>query len=138
MISIIHSIDLKWPFYVSDSLSMANKVSISNTEIVSMQCVLDDFEITEDFLHVKALIAILIPFFLIIIIIFILVFLKISTKKPQWHRFVVSFVVLSVYLQPFILQNLFDNINKTSLNHKNYLTKELTLDYDDERHQIWV
>ena len=138
MISIIHSIDLKWPFYVSDCLTITNKVSISNTEIASMQCILDNFEITEHLLHMKALIALLIPFFLIIIIIFILVFLKIMTKKTQWHRFIVSFIVMSVYLQPFILQNLFDNINKTTLNHKNYLTKELTFDYDDEGHQKWV
>ena len=138
MIGIIHSMDLKWPFYANDYLSVTTKVGVSTTEIVSLQCVLDDFGITAKFIHVKALIFVLIPFYITFSIILLLSLICIFTKKPQSHRLIVGIVVLSVYLQPLILQNLFDNINTTKLNAKNYLTKELTLSYDDEDHQKWV
>ena len=59
-------------------------------------------------------------------------------NRPQMNRIFVSFIVLSVYLQSTVLQNLFDNINTLDLNNKTYLTNELTLEYYDENHQKWV
>ena len=138
MIGIIHSIDLKWPFYADDYLTFTTKVGVSPTEIISFQCILWNFNVTEKYIHVKALIALLIPFFFMGLIIFFLTISKIFTKRPQMNRIFVSFIVLSVYLQPTVLQNLFDNINTLDLNNKTYLTNELTLEYYDENHQKWV
>ena len=138
MIAIIHSMDLKWPFYVENYLSFATKIGVSATEIVSFECIMWDFHVIEKYIHIKALIDLIIPFFFVTIIICVLIPFRIFTKKTQIHRIVVSFIVLSAFLQPNILQSLFNNISTIDLDNKTYLNNELTLEYYDENHQQWV
>ena len=137
MTAIIQSFDLKWPFYVNDYLSVSSKVG-STTQMISFDCLLKDNNIQEKTIHIKSLVAVFFPFLILASIIFGLIILKLLTKKSQTQRIFISFIVMSIFLQPSILQILFDNLNSTTLNNVSYLTKDLTTRYDDDSHMKWV
>ena len=137
MIAIIHSIDLKWPYYVDSYLNISTQFG-TTANVISLDCILQNYNIKEKSIHVKSLIAVLFPFVILLLIIGILVILKLITKRAQTHRIFISFIVMSIFLQPSIIQQLFDNLNYITLNNVSYLTKNLTTRYDDGSHQKWV
>lgn len=137
MTAIIHSLDLKWPFYVNDYLEISSKFG-SAADVLSVDCILDDYQLTESKLHVKTIMILVFPFIIMSFILFGALILKILTKKPQINRVYISFVIISIFLQPAILQILFDNISYATFNNNPYLTKELNYRFDDENHTKWV
>ena len=137
MIAITHSLDLKWPFYVNDYLNVSSQFG-SPGDVISLDCVLRDQHISISSIHMKALIIVIFPFATMGIIILVLVLLSFIQKNTQKNRYFISLMVMSIFLQPTILQILFDNLSYTKINNVPYLTKNLIIKYDDEDHQKWV
>ena len=137
MIAITHSMDLKWPFYVDNYLNISTQFG-SPGDVISLDCVLKDENVSMPSIHVKALIAVVFPFAIMTFIVIALMLLNIIKKKSQKNRVFISFIVMSIFLQPTILQILFDNLNYTTINNVQYLTKNLMIRYDDGEHQRWV
>lgn len=137
MTAIIRSFDLKWPFYANDYFDISSKFS-STSDVLSIDCILNDYELNENKLHIKTIIILAFPFIVIFFILLVGLILKIKTKNSQTNRIYISLVIISVFLQPTILQVLFDNLSYTTLNHIPYLTKELNSRFDDENHIKWV
>ena len=137
MIAITHSMDLKWPFYVDNYLNISTQFG-SPGDVISLDCVLKDENVAMPSIHVKALIAVIFPFAIMTFIVIALILLNVIKKKSQKNRAFISFIVMSIFLQPTILQILFDNLNYTTINNVQYLTKNLMIRYDDEEHRRWV
>lgn len=138
MIAIIHSLDLKWPYQVDGYLNVSSQFGTSG-EVISLECVLEDQRIRISPLHVKALLVILFPFVLMGFFTLVLSVSKIlKKKKSKLNQIFIAFIVMSIFIQPTILQILFDNLNYTKLNGVSYLTKNLKIRADDEEHTRWV
>ena len=137
MTAIIHSLEFKWSFYVDNYLNISSPVG-SPGDVISLDCVMNDENIQVNSLHAKALIAVIFPFVIMAMIIIILTFLKIIKKQSYKNRIFIAYIVMSIFLQPTILQMLFDNLNYTTINGVSYLTKSLTLRFDDQEHIKWV
>lgn len=136
MTAIIHSLDLKWPFYVDNYFEISSKFS-SAADVISIDCILNDYEIKENKLYVKTVVILVFPALIILFISFVALIIRYSTKKSQINRIYISIVVISIFLQPTILQMLFNNLSYTTLNNVSYLTKELNSKFDDN-HIKWV
>ena len=134
MIAITHSLELKWPFYVDSYLNISS-IFGSPGDAISLDCVLSDEKVSIPSIHIKALIAVLSPFVIMGIITIILVILNFISKKPQKNRAFIAFIVMANFLQPTIVQILFDNLNYTNISNVSYLTKNLIIRYDNEDHQ---
>ena len=137
MTAIIRSFDLKWPFYANDYFDISSKFS-STSDVLSVDCILNDYQLNENKLRIKTIIILAFPFIIISFIILVAFILKIMTKKSQTNRIYISVVIISVFLQPTIIQVLFDNLSYTNLNNIPYLMKELSSRFDDENHINWV
>ena len=137
MIAIIHSLDLKWPYYVNDYLEISSKFG-SATDILSIDCISDNYKFPVSKLHIKTILTLAFPFVLISFMFSIFLIFQIITRKSQINRVYISFIITSNFLQPTILKVLFDNLSYTSLNNIPYLTKELNYRFDDASHIQWV
>lgn len=137
MITIIHSFDLKWPFYVNNYFEISSRFS-SAADVISIDCILNDYKVSQNKLHVKTIIILAFPFIIILFIALVAFFINLITKKSQINRIYISIVVISIFLQPTIVQVLFDNLSYTTLNNVAYLTKELNSRFEEENHIKWV
>lgn len=138
IIAVIHSIDLRWPFYADDFLKANSQIATMTNEVLSFDCVLYDYEIKEDPIHAKALIGFMLPIILFFIISFIFLLSFIKSGLEQKNRIIMSIVVLCIFLQPSILKQLFDNLNCKKIGDVLYLSRQMNLKCDDENHKKWV
>jgi hypothetical protein len=138
IIAIIHSIDLRWPFYTNDFLKANSQAASVTNEVLSFDCIIHDYEIQQEPIHIKAMIGVIMPFvmFFAIFVMFLLNFLK--TGKSQKNRIIMSLVVLCIFLQPSVLKQLFDNLNCKRIGDEIFLTKQMNLKCNDDSHQKWV
>lgn len=137
MLSLIYSLNLQWPFYVSKYFNIASQFS-PNADVISFDCVIEDYEIKEKPIHVKTFVIGLFPFFVFAILSLVFCLLKFFTNKSQKHKYFIGFIIVGIFLQPILLQVLFDNLNYRNLDDGPYLKKELMLRIDDENHIKWV
>ena len=138
IIAIIHSIDLRWPFYTNDFLKANSQAASITSEVLSFDCIIHDYEIQQEPIHIKALIGVIMPIvmFFAIFIIFLLNHFK--SGKSQKNRIIMSLVVLCIFLQPSVLKQLFDNLNCKRIGDEIFLTKQMNLKCNDDSHQKWV
>lgn len=136
IIALINILEFNWPDYFLEYFKVNKKMVIAD-EVVSIECVLQDYNIQEKKLHVNTYIILLFPFSILFTIAIFLIILRVITKKPQINRFFISFIVTSTFLQPTVLQTLFDNLKYINLDNVNYLTKDLISIYDEE-HEKYV
>lgn len=138
MIAIIHSLDLRWPFYVSDYFSFIGRFGSAAGDIISLDCLIKDYNLEINNIHLKSIVVIIFTILIIFFFGMILLIIRLKTKNNQRNRFFIICIIISIFLQPTILQILFDNLNYTNLNNTSYLTKNLLIKYYDEDHQEWV
>ena len=60
MIAIIHSLELKWPFYVSTYLRVSGNIGTVSTQLFSLDCLISDYDLNIEVIYLKALSNILI------------------------------------------------------------------------------
>lgn len=136
MIAIINSLDLEWPNFVKDYFNMNSHFSFIG-DLLSLDCILNDYNIKEKKLHIKTYFILIFPCWILLTFAIFLCVVKFCLKKSQTNRFFIALIVISVFLQPTIIQILFDNLKYITLNNIAYLKKDLASKYD-EKHTIWV
>lgn len=141
MISIIRSLELKWPFYVGNYLDIYANFGGVSTQILSFDCLLQDNNIETESIYIQTILAVSLPFaiFLISIIALILLCLKNKkTQKTQKTRFIVVVIVVSIFLQPSIIKTLFDNITCKQIDDSQYLKENFLINCETSSQKTWV
>ena len=134
-VSIITSINYTWPFYIKSYFEIASILGSISSKAFSVDCLLHDFQINEEAIHIKALIFVILPFFL-----WTLLFLVVQLKRKNlaFNQLFSYFLIISSYFQPMILQNLLDNFKCKSLGARSLLYMDMNLACDSEDHVKWV
>ena len=141
MISIIRSLELKWPFYVGNYLNIYANFGGVSTQILSFDCLLQDYSIETESIYIQTILAVSLPFtiFLISIVALVLLCLKNKkTRKTQKTRFIVVVIVVSIFLQPSIIKTLFDNITCKQIDDSQYLKENFLIDCETNSQKTWV
>ena len=139
MVSFIKSLDVKWPFYADEYLKSVAFINSVSSSIVSIDCLVNQYDIEGEIIHLKAAFSSFLPFFLLFIVLVIMIFqMKFLQKKNNFNKILLSFFVISIFLHPNILQSLFDNIGCIELGDRKYLEKQLDLDCNSDGHKKWV
>lgn len=139
IIAIILAINFKWPTYVMSYFQIPSFLGSLSNNTISLNCLIYDFNINESVVHLKFLMFALMPFLAWIILVFIH-FLKarIKNQKISLEKLFAYLIIIGNYLQPLILQNIFDNLKCEKLNQKSFLAKDMNLECDSENHKNWV
>ena len=138
MISFIKSLDVKWPFFVEEYLKSAAFISSVSTSILSIDCLVDQYGIAGEIIHLKAAFSSILPFCLLFLVLLIMFFQLKFKRKNQFNKTWLAFFVISIFMHPNILQSLFDNVTCLEFGDKQYLQKQLDLDCDSDNHKEWV
>ena len=141
MVSIIQGMELKWPFYVRNYLNVYSNVGGVSTQILSFDCLLQDYNITTESIYIQTVLTLILPFaiFFISMISLFLIFLRTKKTKTQQNiRFIVIVIVVSIFLQPSIIKVLFDNLTCEKIEDSNYLKINLLINCDSSYQNEWV
>ena len=138
MISIIQSLDLKWPFYVRSYLNVYSNFGGVSTQILSFDCLLQDHNIETESIYIQTILAVGLPFAIFLISIFVLALIYWRKKKTQKIRFIVVVIVVSIFLQPSIVKTLFDNLTCKQIDGSRYLKANFLINCDTKTQETWV
>ena len=139
MISFIKALEIKWPFYTDEYLKSFAFINSVSSSVVSIDCLVNQYDIAGEIVHLKAAFSSILPFCLLFIVILILLLQhKFRKQKTIFNKVWLSFFIISIFMHPNILQSLFDNISCLELGDKKYLEKQLDLDCDSSGHNEWV
>ena len=148
MVSIISSGNFKWPYYVKTYLEISSILGSISSQAFSIDCLINDFQINENPIHLKALIFVILPFILWIMVFFILISKDIKcliylTNKKNNERFICNdtftyLIIISNFLQPFILQELFNNLKCKKIGDNLFLYLQMNFNCDSKNHLNWV
>lgn len=138
MISIIQSLELKWPFYVRNFLNVYSNIGGVSNQILSVDCLLQHYNIQTESIYIQTVLTLIIPFAIFCVSMIILWVIYMKNKKPQTIRFIVIVIVVSIFLQPSIIKSLFDNITWEEIDGVSYLKADLLIDCDTNSQKEWV
>ena len=139
IITIMQEFELKWPFYVRNYLKFfASMGGGLSPQVISFDCVFDDYNVDMNSLYAQTFVMSLLPLAIYVIAgVVLLVFLFI-TRNPQMIRFIVVVIVVSLFLQPSIINTLFQNLSCRQIDNGNYLSKNLNISCDSDSYKNWV
>ena len=138
MISIVYSMDLKWPFYLRSYLGGYSNIGGASGQALSFDCLLHDYDVDMNRLYASTLIVIIFPLVLILIASSVLLVFYFITLKNQTRKLFSVIIIFSVFFQSSINQKLFQNLTCKKLDEKKYLSAALTVDCDSSDHKNWV
>ena len=138
MVSFIKSLDIKWPFYVDEYLKSVAFINSVSTSILSIDCLVNQYNIAGEIVHLKAAFSSILPWCLLFLVILIMLVQLIFKGKNNFNKILLAFFVISIFMHPNILQSLFDNITCLELEDKQYLIKQLDIDCSSNGHIQWV
>ena len=138
MISIIRSLELKWPFYVGNYLNIYANFGGVSTQILSFDCLLQDNNIETESIYIQTILAVSLPFAIFLISILALLILYLKNKKTQKTRFIVVVIVVSIFLQPSIIKTLFENLTCKEIEDSSFLQIDMIIDCNSESKKLWV
>lgn len=140
ILAIIITINFKWPYYVNSYFQITSFLGSISNQALTFDCLINDFKIKESPIHIKFAIFTLLPFLIWVLMILLSVFLHFKNKKNSINKekILTYFIIISNYLQPFILQTIFDNLKCKRLDGRLFLYKEMMIDCESENHQFWV
>ena len=139
MIAIIQSLELKWPFYVTTYLQISGNVGSVSTQLFSLDCLINDFELNIKVIYLKALANVLIYLGFLFTSAWIFMFRKCLLKKHgEINRFIILVIVLSIILQPNSIKDTSDIFNCQEIEDKYYLIAEMTEECYTADHKKWV
>ena len=140
LISIIHSFDLKWPFYVKEYLNIYSSAGNLSDQAISFECLLFDYEISIKPVYFQTCFTILIPFTTYLLA-FILLFLKLvlfhKKRRELNTKFVVIVIVSSIFLQPNIIKVLYKNLICKKIDDDYLLTHNYSINCNSDSHSKW-
>lgn len=138
MIAIIQGLELKWPFYVRNYLNIYSNIGGVSTQFLSFECLLQDYSIKNEPIYIKTIAVLTIPLITIIISLLFLIAIYLKKGKKQTIRFIVIFIVVSIFVQPSIIRVLFNNITCKDLEGEKYLNSNLLINCNSKSHLNWV
>ena len=138
MISIIYSFDLKWPDYVMDYFNIFSFIGGVSTQVISLDCLLQDYQIEIQSIYIQTILNIMMPFNIVFIAGFILTILLIKKREFRGIRMIIVTIVVSIFLQPPIIKSLFDNLKCITIEKQNLLYVNMLIDCDSNEHKKWV
>ena len=136
-ISIIQSLELKWPFYVKSYMNVYSNAGSVSTQVISLDCMVNDYNIDVETIYAETVFSITLPFLCFFISFFALATVYLIKKKSQKIRFIVIVIVGSIFLQPMILKILFKNLVCKQINEISYLAGNLKIKCDSSEHINW-
>jgi hypothetical protein len=132
-ISIVQSLELKWPFYAKAYLYAYSNMGNVSTKTVSLGCILNDLGYNIDAIYVETIFTISIPFITFLVAVFLLMVINFVTKRTKrMTRMIVILIVSSIFLQPSIIRILYQNIVCKKIDEKNLLADNLNINCDDQ------
>jgi len=136
VLSIIVTFNYKWPFYVYSYLHLSSILGSLSSQVFSIDCLLNYGN--ESPLHFKALVAVLLPFFIWTIMVFMTIVNNVRKNEHNYTKLFSFFVIISNFLQPYILQQLFNNLRCINLGDRSFLYMDMKTECDSENHLNWV
>ena len=139
MVSIIHNLELKWPFYVTTYLKVTGNVGTISTELLSLDCLISDYNIDINAIYLKALITILIYTMFLTTASFIFTMRQvIFRKKRQINKLIILAIVLSIMIQPNSIKETSNIFNCQKIQEQSYLTRQMSILCYTFDHKKWV
>ena len=138
MVSIIENMELKWPFYVRNYLNVYSNIGGVSTQILSFDCLLQDYNIMTESIYISTALTLIMPFAIFLVSMIVLGVIFMRKKKSQKIRFIVIVIVVSIFLQPSIIKTLFDNITCETIDDSSYLKANLLINCDTTSQKQWV
>ncbi len=137
-ISIIDSIELKWPFEFQIFLGILSNAGNISSNLFSFDCFLDSSDVNLDSFYSKTFFFILLPALIIFTTSLITTtILKKRKKVMKFNHFIVIIIVTCIFFQPNTIQLLFDNIICKKLDGIFYLKEKMIINCNEERHKLW-
>lgn len=139
IITIMQEFEMKWPFYARNYLKFfASMGGGLSPQVISFDCVFDDHDINIYSLYAQTFVMSLLPLAIYVIAGVVLLVFFFTTRNPQMIRFIVVLIVVSLFLQPSIINTLFQNLSCRQIDNGNYLTKNLDISCDSDSYKNWV
>ena len=136
-ISIIQSLELKWPYYVKSYMNVYSNAGSVSTQVISLDCMVNDYNIHVETIYAETVFSIILPFLCFLISFIALCIVHVITKKSQKIRFIVIVIVGSIFLQPMIIKILFKNLVCKQINETSFLISNLKIQCDSDSHINW-
>lgn len=139
MISIIRSLELKWPYYVENYLNIAGNIGTVSPQLFSLECIISDYNLSIDSIYFKPMLTFLIyvAFLFFSIIIFVMRS-KVFKHKFQGRNIIITTIVLTVFMQPSNIKELSNIFTCQNISGTNYLTEKMSLECYTKDHLNWV
>ena len=134
IVSILISINNNLPAYSQSYFEISSMV----TSFSCVDCFLYYFNWSESPLHIKAFMFVIFPFILWLIFFMGALFKKMRGNKFQKEKLMTYFLIISNFLQPFILQQLIDNLKCKSIGNGSFIYKQTNFPCDSTNHLKWV
>lgn len=139
MVSIIHNLQLKWPYYVSNYLKITGNFASVSTQLLSLECLITDYNLDISAIYLKALTTVLIYFgFLLVSSSFMIIRKFLFRGKDVKNQLILLIIVISVMIQPNSIKEISDIFNCTSVEDKSYLDSEMSVECYTTTHKKWV
>ena len=139
MVSIIHSLELKWPYYVTTYMKVTGNIGTISSEFLSLDCLITDYNIDLNPIYLKALINVVIyVIFLGGAVIFFILIQIISKKRRKINNLIILTIVLSIMIQPNSIKETSDMFNCKEIEGQSYLIKQMSIPCYTSNHSDWV
>ena len=138
ILAIIFNLELKWPLYVRSYLQLSGSISSVNTQLFSLDCLINDYDLNIEVIYLKALSNILIYFGFLTAAVWIFIIKLALNKQKDSNEFIILAIVVSILLQPNSIRDTSDIFNCLTINQKYYLVQEMKLECYTPEHTKWV
>ena len=139
MISIIHTLQMKWPFYVTDFFQFLSYFGFFSTNIISLDCLLSDLKINISGIYLKALSNVIFYIFFLSLGVMIFVIRQfIFKRKGQFSKFIMFFLVFSIMIQPNSIKDTSDIFTCQKVDQTYYLVNQMSIECYTDDHVAWV
>lgn len=141
-ISIIYSLKLKWPFFVYEFLGTFSHVGNASNNMISLDCFVYTYQIVLPSIFLKTVFILILPLFSIMFIMTIFNIIDRFRKNISNINFLNSFltiiVIICIFFQPSIIQNLFNYFSCRQINGDKYLNLSMKIKCNSDEYNRWV
>lgn len=139
MIGIIKSVQLKWPYYVTNFFNIIVNFGFISADIIGIDCYLSEMKLEIPKIYLKAIFTL--AFYLLLIFTgfsFFVIRHIVFLKKNQFYLFIMFFLVVSIMIQPNSIKEGSDFLTCQKVGEKSYLIKQMTVECYTENHHNQV
>ena len=141
MVSITQNVKFQWPIYLKQYFNFFSYLSFT-TQIFSLDCVLEGYEVDFLPLFFKSLITEVLPFASAILACFYFSFRIFSGKKKEKEEIITKIIVVVfivfTYSQSSIIFQLLQMVSCIEINGVEYLSSDVSYICYNSKHNKWV